>query len=278
MDGATASTKPAQARMSSAADKLTVAAGTLRVSDAMVVVVARVVAYGLRHGTLAAPDIYITALGVGALLTLNIFHLARLYLPERARRPSATLDRDAAAESLDKLMVARRERDIAYRTREQQRSRLENTVLRAPVEGIVQKLAIAAAGQSVRGGDPIMNVVPVGDSLIVEAQVGNQDIGYIRVGQTATVRVLTYDHIKHGTLEGVVEQISADAVEDQKTREFTFPVVVRTAKTYLGDTPGQFPVAPGMSAEVDFKLGRRSVLSYLTDRMEATTSSAFRER
>ena len=190
----------------------------------------------------------------------------------------ATLDRDAAAESLDKLMVARRERDIAYRTREQQRARQENTVLRAPVDGIVQKLAIAAAGQSVRGGDPIMNVVPVGDTLVVEAQVGNQDIGYIRVGQTATVRVLTYDHIKYGTLDGVVEQISADAVEDQKTREFTFPVVVRTAKTYLGDTPGQFPVAPGMSAEVDFKLGRRSVLSYLTDRMETTASNAFRER
>jgi adhesin transport system membrane fusion protein len=190
----------------------------------------------------------------------------------------ASLDRDAAAESLDKLMVARRERDIAYRTREQQRARLENTILRAPVEGIVQKLAIAAPGQSVRGGDPIMNVVPVGDSLVVEAQVGNQDIGYIRVGQTATVRVLTYDHIKYGTLEGVVEQISADAVEDQKTREFTFPVVVRTSKTYLGDKPGLYPVAPGMAAEVDFKLGRRTVLSYLTDRMEETASNAFKER
>ena len=91
MDGATASTKPAQARMSSAADKLTVAAGTLRISDAMVVAVAGIAAYGLRHGTLAVSDIYITALGVGALLTLNIFHLARLYLPERARRPSASI-------------------------------------------------------------------------------------------------------------------------------------------------------------------------------------------
>ena len=91
MDGVTTSTKPAQARMSSAADKLTVAAGTLRISDAMVVAMAGVAAYGLRHGTLAVPDIYVTALGVGALLTLNIFHLARLYLPERARRPSASI-------------------------------------------------------------------------------------------------------------------------------------------------------------------------------------------
>ncbi len=189
-----------------------------------------------------------------------------------------SVDQDAAAESLDKLMVARRERDVADRVMQQQRSRLGNMVLRAPVDGIVQKLTVAAAGQSVRPGDPIMNIVPIGDSLVIEAQVTNQDIGYIAVGQAAKVKITTYDYVRHGTLDGVVEQISADAVEDPKTRDYLFPVIVRTSRTYLGDKPGQMPVQPGMAAEVDFKIGRRTILSYLTDRMESTTSKAFKER
>ena len=81
----------------------------------------------------------------------------------------------------------------------------------------------------------------------------------------ATVKIVTYDHIKYGTLEGVVEQISPDAIADEKTKEYTFPVVVRTTKTYMGQTPGQFPVQPGMMAEVDFKIGKRTILSYLTE-------------
>ena len=76
----------------------------------------------------------------------------------------------------------------------------------------------------------------------------------------------------------MVEQISADAVEDEKTREFLFPVMVRTNKTYLGDKPGQYPVQPGMQAEVDFKLGKRTILEYLTERMLKTTDNAFKER
>ena len=76
----------------------------------------------------------------------------------------------------------------------------------------------------------------------------------------------------------MVEQISPDAIADEKTKEYTFPVVVRTTKTYMGQTPGQFPVQPGMMAEVDFKIGKRTILSYLTDRVIHTTSNAFKER
>ena len=188
------------------------------------------------------------------------------------------LNRDVAAEPLDKLVTSRRDRDAAYRTLQQNQTRLNNLVIHAPVDGVVQKLTIGSPGQAIRPGEAVMNVVPTGASLVIEAKVSNNDIGYIQVGQEATVKISTYDHMRYGTLHGVVETIPGDAVEDEKTREYYFPVIVRTEKNYLGDKPGQYPVQPGMQAEVDFKLGKRTILEYLTERMLKTTNNAFKER
>jgi adhesin transport system membrane fusion protein len=188
------------------------------------------------------------------------------------------LDSDSNADMLDKLGTARRDRDVAYRTVEQHKARIEAMALRSPVDGVVQKLIINSAGQAVRPGEAVLNIIPTGDSLVVEANISNADIGYIQIGQRATVKIATYDHIKFGTLDGEVEQISADAVEDPKTHELTYPVIVRTKRTYLGDRPGVYQVQPGMLAEVDFKIGERTILSYLTDRVLHTTSNAFHER
>jgi len=188
------------------------------------------------------------------------------------------LNRDAAAEPLDKLVTSRRDRDAAYRTWQQNQSRLNNLVVRAPVDGVVQKLTVGSPGQAIRPGEAVMNVVPTGASLVIEAKVSNNDIGYIQVGQEATVKISTYDYMRYGTLHGVVETIPGDAIEDEKTREYYFPVIVRTEKNYLGDKPGQYPVQPGMQAEVDFKLGKRTILEYLTERMLKTTNNAFKER
>lgn len=201
----------------------------------------------------------------------------RAALQEATNKRDA-LDRDATAESLDKLVTSRRDRDVAYRTMQQQKSRYDNLVVRAPVDGVVQKLTIGSPGQAIRPGEAVMNVVPTGASLVIEAKVSNNDIGYITVGQEATVKIMTYDYMRFGVLEGVVESIPADAVEDEKTKEYYFPVIVRTNKNYMGDKPGQFPVQPGMQATVDFKLGKRTILEYLTERMLKTTSNAFKER
>lgn len=186
--------------------------------------------------------------------------------------------RDAKAEVLESLAVTRLNRDQTYRTLLQQRARLENLVLHAPADGIVQNLTVTSVGQAVRPGDTIMNVVPTGETLIIEAQVSNADIGFIHLGQAATVKIVTYDFIKYGSLEGEVERVSASSVENPETGEQMFPVDIRVDRTYLGEAPGQLPVHPGMSAEVDLKIGERSILSFLTDRIARTTSKAFTER
>ncbi|MBT5414424.1 MAG: HlyD family type I secretion periplasmic adaptor subunit, partial [Rhodospirillaceae bacterium] len=197
-------------------------------------------------------------------------------LEASSRRDS--VGRDMLSEVLGRLAQARIERDRAFRTLQQQRSRLANLVIRSPVDGIVQNLEIAAVGQAIPPGDPIMNIVPTGDTLIVEAQVSNADIGFIYIGQEAKVKITTYDYVKFGELQGRVEQISPNSVQDPETKQSTFPVQIRVNQTYMGDFPGKFPVTPGMEAQVDMVIGERSILSYLTDRVARTTSEAFTER
>lgn len=150
--------------------------------------------------------------------------------------------------------------------------------IRAPEAGIVQNLIVTNAGQSIAPNEPLMNIVPIGDSLIIEANVSNEDIGFIEIGMPAVVKVLTYDFTLYGALDGVVTEIAPDATVDPDTGAAFFRVWVRTEGTYLGDEPGQYPVLPGMQTMVDLRTGERTILAYLTQRITATTASSFSER
>ena len=86
-----------------------------------------------------------------------------------------------------------------------------------------------------------------------------------------------YDHIRYGTLDGTVERISADATADDRGRLF-YKVQVRTENDHLGAGPDDLPMSSGMAAEVELRIGERSILSYLTDRVLAVADAAFRER
>lgn len=150
--------------------------------------------------------------------------------------------------------------------------------VRAPERGIVQNLAITNIGQSVAPNEPLLNIVPVGDTLIIEASVSNADIGFIEVGMPADVKITTYDFITYGSLSGEVTEIAPDATVDPNTGVPYFKVWVRTERTYLGGNPDQYPVLPGMQTTVDLLIGRRTILEYLTERVTRTTEEAFTER
>jgi HlyD family type I secretion membrane fusion protein len=174
------------------------------------------------------------------------------------------------------------ERQVLASTLEQLKTRLANFVIRSPVDGVVEELVVRNEGQVVRASDPILKIVPIGTSLVIEAKVSNRDIGHIRLGQDATVKVRTYDYTRYGTLEATVVRISTDAEAsregERRGDDFTFDIVVETQRNHLGAQPGEYPVRPGMSVDVDVHVGKRTVISYFTDRVVRTTSSAFRER
>jgi HlyD family type I secretion membrane fusion protein len=195
-----------------------------------------------------------------------------------ARDRRRNVDAEWRATVLDRLGAARRETAQARGVLAQEEGRLAGRAVTAPVAGTVQNLAVAAAGQSVSANEPILTLVPGEERLVVEARVANEDIGYIRPGQRATIKVRAFDFVRFGTIEGTVEKIGADAVEDARSGTMTFPVTIAASRAWLEEGGKRHEIAPGMQVEADLHIGRRTLLSYLTDRMSRTTENAFRER
>jgi len=155
-----------------------------------------------------------------------------------------------------------------------QRSR---TAIMAPTDGIVQNLRFHTVGGVVGAGEPIMDIVPIGDRLVVEAKLSPVDIGYVRVGQKATVKLTTYDFLRYGALDGTVILVGADSQSD-KSGEPYYKVIVETDKNYIGEEDAGLDIMPGMDAQVDIHIGERSLLNYLIQPVLKLRAEAFRER
>jgi adhesin transport system membrane fusion protein len=162
---------------------------------------------------------------------------------------------------------------------------LRRNTLVSPVRGVVKQIRINTLGGVVTAGAPIMEVVPVGDQVLVEARIRPADIGFVKVGQPVEVKLSAYEYTIYGGLKGVVQSISPDALGDPDraaSPEGTwYRALVRAEggtlhpKGQTGDTPLQ--VLPGMTGTVEIRTGQRSVLGFLLRPMLKTTE-AFRER
>jgi membrane fusion protein, adhesin transport system len=142
-------------------------------------------------------------------------------------------------------------------------ARLERNELRAPTAGIVNDLQVTTVGGFVQPGEKIMQVVPTGDRLLVEARVDPKDIAFIKVGDRATVKVTAYDFSIYGGLNGRVQRISADSIYDEAERQTYYTVLVETDRAYIAKHGQRLPIVPGMICDVEILTGRKSVLSYL---------------
>ena len=156
--------------------------------------------------------------------------------------------------------------------------RLSRSVVRAPVAGTVSRVLITTIGGSVRPGEPLVEIVPAGGGLVVEAQVRPSDIAFIHPGQRASVKLTAYDYSVYGALPGTVERISADAIGDPRGGEAHYAVRVLTTGTLRGQDGRALQVASGMVAEVDVLGRKRSVLSYLLSPVTKLSEDAFREK
>lgn len=186
------------------------------------------------------------------------------------------LDRERRSQVLAELAVASGERERLAEQLHAREALIEGLVVTAPVAGYVQEIAVTAPGQAVAPNGTLMKLVPVEEGLVVQARVANQDIGRLRPGMPATVKVRAFDYLRFGTLEGSLEKVAADASPDPRTGELGYDVTVATARQRLGAEPGQLEVVPGMVVDVELKVGERTILSYLTDRI-VRLGEAFRE-
>jgi len=157
------------------------------------------------------------------------------------------------------------------------RDRVERRVVRSPVDGVVNRLLINTIGGVSRPGDDLVEIVPAEDSLLVDMRVMPADIGFIRAGQEATVRMTAYDSSIFGSLYGEVTQIGADTLTDQQGETY-YQVLVKTEQNYMGTTDNPMPIIPGMVSEIHVTTGQRSLLDYLIKPITKLREQAFRER
>ena len=149
--------------------------------------------------------------------------------------------------------------------------------IKSSINGVVKNMRYNSIGNVVKPGEPIMELVPTGDRLVVEAKLNPIDRGYVNEGQAATVKISTYDFARYGGLEGIVIRVAPDSSTDEDGAPY-FRVVVQTDKNFLGLREGNLPITPGMQATVDIHTGEKSVMDYLVKPVLKLRHEAFRER
>jgi adhesin transport system membrane fusion protein len=156
--------------------------------------------------------------------------------------------------------------------------KLGRTEVRSPVDGVVNDVQVTTIGGYVQPGQKIMEVVPLGEKLLVETRVKPSDIAFIKVGDKALVKVTAYDFSIYGGLEGRVVQVSADSIYDENEKQAFFTVLVQTDKSFLMASGHRLPINPGMMTDTQIITGRKSVLTYLLKPVLKARSEALRER
>ena len=150
--------------------------------------------------------------------------------------------------------------------------------LRSPVDGIINDLQVTSIGGFVQAGQKVMEVIPMGDKLLVETRIKPSDIAFIKVGDKALVKVTAYDFSTYGGLDGRVVQVSADSIYDEVEKQAYFNVIVETDRAYLESAGRRLPITPGMMTDTQIITGRKSILSYLLKPVLKARSEAMRER
>ena len=155
--------------------------------------------------------------------------------------------------------------------------RLARTEIRAPMKGIVNRVFVNTVGGIVKPGEPILEVVPADDQLVIDAMVNPKDIGFIKLGQPARVKITAYDYSIFGAMNGTVQNISADAVPNEKGEAF-YMVRIETDTRAIEVLDKKLPIQPGMQAQVDIVTGKKTILQFLSKPLIGVKENAFRER
>lgn len=157
-------------------------------------------------------------------------------------------------------------------------ARLSRNELRAPATGYVNDVKVTTVGGFVNAGETLMQVVPVGEKLLIEARVAPKDIAFLKVGDPANVKVTAYDFAIYGGVSGKVRNISADSIYDEVEKQAYYSVMVETDRSFLVKNGKRLPIMPGMICDVEIITGSKSVLAYLLKPVLRAFDEALTER
>lgn len=182
-------------------------------------------------------------------------------------------------ESLRELNQKSAELAVVAETIASGKDRALRADVRSPVHGTVKQILVSTVGGVIRPGQELVEIVPLEDTLLIEARIRPADIAFLRPGQDATVKITAYDFSIYGGLKAKVEHISADTIEDEQQKGETFyRIRLRTDRSYLGTEQDPLPIIPGMTASVDILTGEKTVLDYLLKPILKVRNRALRER
>ncbi|MBV2133360.1 HlyD family type I secretion periplasmic adaptor subunit [Pseudomonas sp. MAP12] len=181
------------------------------------------------------------------------------------------------SEALTQLNEMQTELSKVQSTGKALEDRVKRTLVTSPVRGIIKQVLVNTIGGVIQPGNDLVEIVPLDDTLLVEARIRPQDIAFLHPGQTATVKFTAYDYTIYGGLKAKLEQIGADTVTDEDGNSF-YVIKLRTEKSHLGSSENPLLIIPGMVASVDILTGEKSILSYLLKPILRARAEALRER
>jgi len=225
-----------------------------------------------------------------------------------ARAAQAVLEKDRQkaidpfiADNSQKLAEAERQVDDLEQRAAKARVKTAHMTLRSPIDGVVHGLSVTTKGQVVTTSEELMRIVPDGAPLEIEAYLENRDIGFVRPGQAAIVKIESFPFTRYGALDATVLRVAHDAIPEpdaqsaegnparsqkgagyfsggQRVQNLVFPVTLQSKPSVIDVDGFETPLTPGMAVSVEIKTGRRRLLEYLFSPLVETASRALRER
>lgn len=205
-------------------------------------------------------------------------------LDSQMRKLKETFGREAVtdlSEATDKSAIAGEDLRKASQRRAFQQ-------IRAPVDGTVQQLVVYTVGGVVQPAQPLMMIVPDDADIAVEAMIPNRDVGFIREGQPVRVKLEAFPFTEYGFVEGTVETISRDAIEQEQSKgpspagspqqSLVYAVRIKLASKSLMIGRRLQPIGPGLAVQAEIKTGKRRIIQYLLSPISKTLDEAARER
>lgn len=230
----------------------------------------------------------------GVVPQIDLLKLQRQVNDSKREYSSAKLSLPSMTSALQEMVFKHVDVAFKFRTQQQERlnevkdrllvmnetritlqDRVNRTVVLSPVDGIIKKLHVNTVGGVIQPGMDLIEIVPSEDNLLIEAKIAPKDIAFLRPGLNAIVKLSAYDFTIYGGLNGVLETISADTIQDEEGNSF-YLVNIRTESNNLGEGK-DMPIIPGMTASADIIIGKQSVLDYLLKPILQAKHSALRE-
>jgi len=180
--------------------------------------------------------------------------------------------------ALEELNQAKAELDRTSESTLALEDRVTRTRVISPVKGIIKQLKVTTVGGVIQPGMDLLEIVPLEDQLLIEAEIRPADIAFLHPGQKAIVKLTAYDFSIYGGLEAELEHISADSITNEEDGENYYIIRLRTNKNYLEKNGAKLNIIAGMTAEVDILTGKKSVLDYILKPILKAQQRALRER